>query len=106
MAPEVEPEVEAESPPEAIAEESELERPRSFHLLRREASETGDEPEAKLESNAEIFGAEVEPESIPEIFGAEVEPEPPRRFHLFRHEEKMLDAEIEHEVAEIGRAHV
>jgi len=101
--PEVEPEVEAESPPEAIAEESELERPRRFHLLHREARETGDEPEAKLESSAEIPASEAEPEtepeSIPEIFGAEVEPEPPRRFHLFRHEEKMLDAEMEHEVA-------
>ena len=88
--PEAEAVVAPEPAPEARSD-ADLESAAPISIAEPE-SEVGLEPEAELEP-------EVEPESIPEIFGAEVEPEPPRRFHLFRHEEKMLDAEMEHEVA-------
>jgi hypothetical protein len=124
---EAEPELEAEDPPEIALEDEAPERPRRFHLLHRETGKPEEEPEVKLESTLEIPASEVVPErygrsrlfardetleaeaesppeaiveeSEPEVFAAEAEPEPPRRFHLFRHEERWLDAEMEHEVA-------
>jgi hypothetical protein len=125
--PEAEPELEAENPPEIAPEDETPERPRHFHLLHRETGEPEEEPEVKLESTLEIPASEIAPErhglsrlfardetleveaesppeviaeeSEPEVFAAEAEPEPPRRFHLFRHEERLLDAAMEHAVA-------
>jgi len=123
-AAEAEAEVEVESPPEVLAEESAPERPRRFHLLRHEASAPEIEPEAGLESSAEIPASAAEPErhglshlfereeksagaepeleveleSLPDPLGEEVEPERPRRFHLFRHEVDELEIEPETEV--------
>jgi hypothetical protein len=51
------------------------------------------EPEEDLDSPASAQA--VEPE--PEVIAAEVAPEQPRHFHLFRHEEKVLEAEPEAE---------
>jgi hypothetical protein len=124
---EAEPELEAEDPPEATVEDEAPERPRRFHLLHRETGEPEEKTEVKLESTLEIPASEVAPErhgrsrlfardetleveaesppeaiaeeNEPEVFAAKAEPEPPRRFHLFRHEERWLDAEMEHEVA-------
>ncbi len=107
--------IEPEAEPEATTEpeiefepEAEPEQPRRFHLFRHEPSELEVEPESTAEipaSEAEIepeVEAGVEPEvtAEPEIeFEPEAEPEQPRRFHLFRHEERALDAELAHEVA-------
>ncbi len=112
--PEAEAQPEPESTPafsamgpeaEIIANEVDPEPPRRFRLFRHEASEH--EPE--LESTAEIPALEAEAETSAGIgseseanaqfgvVGEEREPEPPRRFRLFRHEEKRPEAEVESE---------
>jgi hypothetical protein len=59
------------------------------------------EPEEDLDSPASAQAVEpepeIEPELEPEVVAAEVAPEQPRHFHLFRHEEKVLEAEPEAE---------
>ncbi|MHB8059791.1 MAG: hypothetical protein ACYDHO_03040 [Gaiellaceae bacterium] len=124
----VEPEAELESAFEVSPTEVEPEQPRRFHLFRQEQSEPEPETElestaeipaaevelereAEAESVHEVFAAENEPlspagpeveldmESLSEIAGEEIAPEPPRRFHLFRHEERALEAESAQEVA-------
>jgi len=99
---ELEPEVEPESIPEIFGAEVEPARPRRFHLLRREAKalepEMGPEAETVPEVEPEV---EIEPsaavESPAEVVVEEGEPAQPRRFHLFRHNEKALETEIEPE---------
>ena len=105
-APDWEPEEDLDSPasaqavepePEVIAAEVAPEQPRYFHLFRHEEKVLEAEPEtapvAELESLPDLAAKEAEPE--PEVIAAEVAPEQPRHFHLFRHEEKVLEAEPE-----------
>ena len=121
-----EPECDLESAPEVSAAEVEPEQPRRFHLFRREEQASESEPEGELESTAEIpaleaererFGLshllereeeaagsaaaaepEVEAESSFRGLSEESEPEPARRFHLFRHEERVHEEETEQDV--------
>jgi hypothetical protein len=121
-----EPESELESAPEVFIAKVEPKQPRRFHLLQREERANESEPEGELESTAEIPALEAEPEHFglshfiereekaadnaaadePEVeaessFGGlseESEPEPARRFHLFRHEERVHEEETEQEV--------
>ena len=85
---EAEAEPELEVPVEPMAKESGREHSRLFYLF-FERDEAPAEPEAESNAEPEII--------IPDALAAEIEPEQPRRFNLFRHEEKVLDTEPEPE---------
>ncbi len=90
------PEAEVVQEPAAEAE-PEADRESAVPALGGEPeSLTEEEPEAAAEPEVE---PESEPESPIEAVAEEREPERSRRFHLFRHEEKALEAETAAEVA-------